>query len=502
MADINKEQDDKATQEMLEMMGELPTDDFAGADIDDLINELDEASEPEIETALDVNDTKPESDAENLDDIESLMASLEIDESSEAPDLSTIDLPETQSTDNSNDLEDINLDDIGNLNLDDVDLDLDALETENTADSFDTIENESFDEKSASADGNLDDLEDMDAMLADMDVATTKSETVDTDETMNLEDIDLTDLDLDDIPVEKESEDNAIGDSNTDEINPESPDNLEDIESLMSETTAYEPEEIPPETQAETPLTQSSEVAMDLDELVADSSLEEITEDIDEVSTDLDLESLDSAEQLEELEALEEVENIQMAPNESMNNELETQLDKPSASTTSESLNKETENISTPRQEEDTVNATPLQSEGSSSASSNTKADDSEVVQQAAQSIESMEEAISIDQEIQNIASEVSQTAKEATQLAMATTQQAHASAERTQHAIEATFAAAERAFEAAKNAGYNLSQDGLGSVLSSDEINEQLASIKEKNKKLQAVNLSIKTRISEMKPH
>lgn len=122
------------------------------------------------------------------------------------------------------------------------------------------------------------------------------------------------------------------------------------------------------------------------------------------------------------------------------------------------------------------------------------------IVQQAADSIVNMEDAISIDQEIQKIAAEVTLSAQEATRLALATTRKAHASAEKTQQAIEATFAAAERAFEAAKQAGYDLQNDGLGELLSSEAIDAQLAGIREKNAQLKAVNASIKQRIAELK--
>ncbi len=110
-----------------------------------------------------------------------------------------------------------------------------------------------------------------------------------------------------------------------------------------------------------------------------------------------------------------------------------------------------------------------------------------------------MEEAIEIDQSIQEIASEVKETAQQATQLAIATSEQAQASAEKTQQAIEATFAAAERAFEAAKNAGYSIDTDSAESI-TSEEVDQKLQAIKDKNSHLKSVNVSLKKRIAGIK--
>lgn len=125
---------------------------------------------------------------------------------------------------------------------------------------------------------------------------------------------------------------------------------------------------------------------------------------------------------------------------------------------------------------------------------------DNPIVELAAQSVSSMEDAIQIDQEIQEIASQVKNTAQEATQLALATSQKAHASAEKTQQAIEATFAAAERAFEAAKNAGYNIDLEALETQLSPADITQLLTEIQDKNRRLKEINQNIQTRIAELK--
>ncbi|MBN2866892.1 MAG: hypothetical protein JXK16_12860 [Thiotrichales bacterium] len=499
MADINKEQDDKATQEMLEMMGELPTEDFDGADIEDLLSALDEASASENETSLDVSDAASEIDMGDLDDIESLMASLEDDGLNDELETKDIDLPESSSVEDSIDLDDLNLDDMGDFNIDDMDLDLDDLDSELTAEtneSTTTSKPESVtDAEAVTSDEtealpnieevNLDDLEDIDAMLAGMEL----SEDSDLDKETSLDELDLDDLNLDEMEI-----DNVVDPESTDESI------LDETESPLAEQALPDFEETTLDPSADSHMESlDTEVSIDLDELANSTEDDDMDTSLsDELENDAS-DEIDDLVDLEGLEALEESETeLQQAEPNNESEMAETVLDETISTVAPEPTDEEL--TSNPP-----MNSETLKTEAHSKvAPSNQDSDsnDSEVVEQAAQSIETMEEAIGIDQEIQAIASEVSQTAKEATLLAMATTQQAHASAERTQKAIEATFAAAERAFEAAKNAGYSLELDGLDSALSSEEINQQLASIKAKNEKLQAVNLSIKTRISEMKPH
>ena len=499
MADINKEQDDKATQEMLEMMGELPTEDFDGADIEDLLSALDEASASENETSLEVSDAASEIDMGDLDDIESLMASLEDDGLNDELETKDIDLPESSSVEDSIDLDDINLDDMGDFNIDDMDLDLDDLDSELTAETNEsptTSKSESVtDAEAVTSDEtealpnieevNLDDLEDIDAMLAGMEL----SEDSDLDKETSLDELDLDDLNLDEMEIE-----NVVDPESTDELT------LDETESTLAEPGLPELEETPLDSSADSPIEPlDTEVSMDLDELANSTEDDDMDTSLsDELENDAS-DELDDLVDLEGLEALEESETeLQQAEPNNESEMAETVLDEAISTVAPEPTDEEL--TSNPP-----MNSETLETEARSKvvpSNQDSDSNDSEVVEQAAQSIETMEEAIGIDQEIQAIASEVSQTAKEATLLAMATTQQAHASAERTQKAIEATFAAAERAFEAAKNAGYSLELDGLDSALSSEEINQQLASIKAKNEKLQAVNLSIKTRISEMKPH
>ena len=111
-----------------------------------------------------------------------------------------------------------------------------------------------------------------------------------------------------------------------------------------------------------------------------------------------------------------------------------------------------------------------------------------------------MEEAINIDHDIHGLAEELKQTSREVTGLAVATALQAQESAERTQAAIEATFAAAEKAFETVKKAGYVLDKTKFNPQLSSDELSQELAKIRDKNQRLKEANNVIKERLAALK--
>lgn len=114
-----------------------------------------------------------------------------------------------------------------------------------------------------------------------------------------------------------------------------------------------------------------------------------------------------------------------------------------------------------------------------------------------AEGIQVMEEAIALDSEIQSIAQAVHSTAGEALKVSLATAQKAQEHTQTTQAAIEATFAATERAFEAAKKAGYELDLQALQTSMSPDELQQQLADIKQKNIDLQTTNTALKARVA-----
>ena len=513
MTDINLDQDDKATQEMLEMMGEIPSDDFDGADLDELLNAINDATDMESETSLDSNQAPTNegdamTDIDQLDDIEALMAAMEND--SEMSSIDT-DITESPKDEDALDTDDFDLDGIEDLNLDDLDMDLDSLEVNDEV--IPTEADEALSENSA-----VDSTEDIDAMLAEMNLVTDNESELEAsvpehtqdnakqplEDSDDLEDIDamLADIDI--------TANNAPESPNEQEESSE-PD-LDIIESIADEPDLdlleNELEALESETASEPAAIAETELGLDRDELSHQPEVDTPTEQNappvnveDELQernltleddTATDIESLLDESLLADLPELSQ--NEQPSPPTSSaeslpEKELNQDEDNKVALTSKE-------NIVDPLTESDELEDTQAQKEPQATYSES----NAQVVTNASQSIESMEEAIGIEQEIQAIASEVTQTAHEATLLALATTQQAHASAERTQQAIESTFLAAERAFEAAKNAGYSLDLQAIESGLSNEEITQQLSDIKDKNKQLKAVNLSIKARIAEMK--
>lgn len=447
MADFTEQQDDKATKETLDIISDdLATEEFDDINIDDLLGEL----EGELDTTpVSESDPQPKnneadamSEIEQMEDIESLMASLE-DEMIATEDEAI----QTSSSTNSDDsLDNLDFEGMDDLDLDGLDLDLDDLgdleKPDNTADLEDLTPKQSVAKSDTDATKEIDspdsDLEDIDAMLADMEM----------------------DSEIDDDSTESTA-------TEAEALTAAADSDLEEIDAMLAETDT-------PETITEVEQRVAAE-ALNEDQHEDDQPKEpEVANELEQPPS----ETIDSEPSIEEpLTDTSSIDAEKLADTEAESIESE----RP-AKTVESNITADVEPNSTPNTE---------QTDGDA---------DSHIVEQAARSIETMEQAIGIDQEIQAIASEVTQTAKEATQLAIATTQKAHASAERTQQAIEATFAAAERAFEAAKNAGYSLALDGLESGMSTDEIDQQLTKIQEKNQLLQKVNLSIKARIAEMK--
>ncbi|WP_178861713.1 hypothetical protein [Thiomicrorhabdus cannonii] len=389
MSNIDLEQDDKATLEMLAMMGELPnekvSDDDGELEVDALLDAINNASATESETALEIDEPSV------------MDAEVGSDYAFEA----------TQPED---------------------------LPSEN------------------------DNLDDIDAMLNDIDSLAQNDESE-------------TALDLDNLAEPPTAIDDEIEASFSAASLEEDalPDADGELENAM---LAAEPA---PSFEDELPAAES-----------VDNLLEEELEELEEIEEESALsddiaigESLEAVETGESLEAVETGES------------LEASLPEEDALSEESPLSDETPTV------DSALPASNLMAKDEDDAAENAR-----IVQQAADTIVNMEDALSIDQEIQKIAAEVRLSAQEATRLALATTRKAHESAEKTQQAIEATFAAAERAFEAAKQAGYELQNEGLGELLSSSEIDEQLAAIREKNAQLKTVNESIKKRIAELKSY
>ncbi len=125
--------------------------------------------------------------------------------------------------------------------------------------------------------------------------------------------------------------------------------------------------------------------------------------------------------------------------------------------------------------------------------------DDTSLIEQAADSIDSMEEAIAIDDEVKQISRKSRKPHMKPLELALEVSKKAQASADKAQKAIEATFQATERAFEAAKNAGYEIELSELSAPVSNDELLAQLAEIRSKNTELRQTNESLKSRIDAL---
>jgi len=447
---------------MLEMMGEIPGTDSDDTAVDDLLNALNDATESEDETALEV-DEMPLIEAESmneldqLDDINSLLASVEDIETNDAN--VSVDIEPEMNTEDLDSLDELDLDD-----LDSLEVDVDPVAEANI--------------EPVAMEASLDDI---DAMLAETELPI--------EDELNLEELDL---------------DALAEESDTEAISQQA--NLDTADELLEELGSFEEANTTDNidiTEVEQPSETTNEVGfdsemmgaldMDLDEL-ADSTEETFPTNESTPDTEVDL--------TQEMEISESIENQLDEDIAEELPELDTEISE-DVNMLTPSEDKDLPELSELTDPSESLIETPAVEEPSTAISDEAvpaTQTDSQVVLQASQSIENMEEAISIDQEIQTIASEVKETAREATLLAIATTQKAHASASQTQAAIEATFAAAERAFEAAKNAGYSLELEEIESGFSDEQIEQQLTDIKAKNHKLKEVNSSIKSRIAEMK--
>lgn len=448
MSEIDLEKDDKATQEMLSMMGNITpemSDSLEDFDADDLLNALDElpsieADQDETQDVYSSKETDDNDDTEtdsladlgiDLDDLDSLMAEAASEVETE---VEVKEPPqEVSSAGDDIDLDSLDLDDLDGLD------DLDNLD-----DLSESAAETALEVNSEGSEINLDDI-DLNEFTEDAGTPNENSDEV----TAEMDNIDLDNLDLDnldnlaDTALETENNTTELDDVDTSDLDDDIDldnldlDDLDNLADTTSETT--EPDD-------------GNNDMPDLD--------------------DIDLEALDRAE--EELPIDQAgIEDTDIEDDLSIEDDVE------HISETSEMENQDTNQMH---------------------ATEEISNDDLSLIDQASQSVSAMEEAIGLDQSIQNIAQEVKTTAQEATQLALATSKEAQASAEKTQHAIEATFAAAERAFEAAKKAGYTVDLTQLNSNQNTEEVAAQLAEIQEKNTHLKSVNESIRARIAEMK--
>ncbi|WP_373017990.1 hypothetical protein [Thiomicrorhabdus sp.] len=484
MSNIDLEQDDKATLEMLEMMGEIPDEiddtDVGSDDVDALLSEFENANAAEAETMLEVDDAPElshhtdEDDDMPLDedDIDNMLQEI----SRAEPEVSTEAKAAPASV--SEESDDMNMD------LDDIDSIMDSMHTEsiekNDADIPNTQEIED--------DLPMPTLEDLEEDLNPDDVDSVLNSIPETESAEALSEF-SSDIDMPD-----ETELSALDENETSSLGSEM--ELDDLDSMMNDMQA--PEASPAMSVEEPGVIEDME---SLDETSLDSDAEIDTDDLLASTESMHTETQEIEDNMEMPDLDDE---MQAAEEPTMENNESAALDSDEEELTPNALTSEAVDIDmmtdsfdepTPMTDIDMEAPTPMPETVPENG------DDNTVNAQASDSIASMEEAIAIDQEIQEIASEVTNTAKEATLLAIATTQKAHESAEKTQKAIEATFAAAERAFEAAKNAGYTLEMEGLNTQLSNQEIEQQLESIRAKNQQLKAVNLNIKNRIAELKP-
>ncbi|WP_019556671.1 hypothetical protein [Thiomicrorhabdus arctica] len=473
MSDLNTEKDDIATQEMLDMMGELPEDqaeipdDLTDIDMDDLLNSLDEF-ESEADNSIEVATTPADdTSAIDLEDIDSLMGEVESDHDMEIDvnDTPNNTPPETQNA-----------------------ILADTLATEDETEQMENIDEKAdISSNQASKDIDLDGIEDIDTVMEQI------------DSTHSSESSDITDK----TPEATTEPSNEVSDEIAHATNDEMTDldEVGDIDEMMAELDL--PAEAEPTDHSNvidedaTPTDLPEEEAADTPEEVSPETIE--TDNLDDLMSQAEtVEEMDTG-----IETLAEEGSNEIPIDESIDMSMETELstDEPDA----EPL----DNASSEANEPDKVDSSTLdvvEDEVTSDESAdNTPHTDFEanvdnpIIEQSSQSVASMEDAIEIDQEIQGIASLVQNTAQEATLLALATSKKAHESAEKIQQAIEATFVATERAFEAAKNAGYTVELSELETQLSSPEIAKRLLEIQAKNKTLKAVNESLKARISDL---
>lgn len=139
------------------------------------------------------------------------------------------------------------------------------------------------------------------------------------------------------------------------------------------------------------------------------------------------------------------------------------------------------------------------EAEKETTKSTDTNIDPSNDLLQANQLIDTMQESIGIDNDIQNIADKCSQITKQAAALAIEISEQAQSSTEKYQQNIQATFDATKRAFEVLKEAKYEVDTDALNIDISTVDITDKMAKIREKNQQLKDINASLSTRINEL---
>ncbi|MGM0541125.1 MAG: hypothetical protein ACQEQR_01650 [Pseudomonadota bacterium] len=451
MSDLNTQKDDLATREMLEMMGELTEEqaelpaDLSDIDMDDLLNSLDESQGDTDEPKKSDTTAKPspaddadnDSNALDLEDIDTLMAQAESDSETE------IEVAETTHEAISENQNDIQNELLGDAVADEDDIEK-MKSGDHEADPSST---------QASKEIALDDIEDttdIDTLMAQME-STQSSEPADTSN-------------------------NVMDNEVTEPENADSADNIDEIMAKFDQPADAEP-------------TDSHEIDEDTD--TGDkTSIEPTKEEMADLTEDVSPESSAIDDLIAQADKVKEMDTGSDTPAQEVTDE--TPIPEPSIESDANQSVDETIEINT---EMDSGENESISDKTADIEMNN----DNQMSEQASQSVVSMEEAIEIDQEIQEIASQVQNTAQEATLLALATSQKAHESAEKIQQAIEATFIAAERAFEAAKNAGYSIDLSELETQLSSPEISERLLDIQAKNKSLKATNKTLKARILDL---
>lgn len=447
MSDLNSSKDDLATQEMLEMMGDLPEEHAATPD------ELDEF------------------EGIDFDDLDALIGSIEDSNANIHAEMDTeIAATSSPSSKEPSGENEMNLEDKNPEEMDLEDLDLESL-------------------------GDLGDIE---AMMAQMDAAEAAEDTeladgalgnqaskdVDFNE-MDLDDFDLENMDLNDVDLEE------LEDASIDPLEPKTS-NLTHIEENddvqdMNDTPQNNPESV---DAAEIDIDDLDLEALDPGEF----DLENI--DLDDFEGSEAIEKTQNSEQVATTENPIAEEDFDSVVKEASETEESTLLD--NASSEEAALDDALEHPSTDSAMESTLEDVAAPESTVDNINSDAQSDHS-MVERARQSVVAMEEAIGIDREIQEIANQVKSTAQEATSLALATSQKAHESAEKIQRAIEATFLATERAFEAAKKAGYNIDLNALEAPQSSAEMTDRLSEIQANNTRLKAINETLKARISEL---
>lgn len=460
MSTIDKEKDDLATQQMLEMMqdadntaSEQLADDF---DVDALLNEIDDIE----------NDSEPESTQQINTDEENIDSSAleEIPTSDDELSAAMQDMAEALDTQAQEDLSD--------------DIPADQLTDDFVDELVMSNDEASAADKAQTAISDMDDLQLVDDMLideapqleqpteveevlADESIETVAENEAVSDDALNIDfDPELAQQILSasqaslNQPKNELTEDDHVVDSELSMLE-------ENTDSLLEEHIEKEYATAEVDSDQEV---QSEPVAEIENESATDEEIEFSNSDSYELG-----EEIDSAEQADDLTSLDVLTDNAMQED-----------------ITSAEVELESQNVQAETADESDPNMTPE------------KRRLLELVDETNQSVEAMSESIELEQQSHKIIEQLSTTAKMTTKVALSTTEKAQSATENAQQAIEKTFAAIERARQITQQAKYQIDMQTLKNY-DDEQLDKILNQLKTRNQELQKTNNELAERVAKL---